>query len=74
MKIMTAGRVCYKKTGRNAGERVIILKGIDKNYVEIAGKNTKKQKCNILQLFPAKEVVKIKEHATHKEISEALGK
>ncbi|PIU21834.1 MAG: 50S ribosomal protein L14e [Candidatus Diapherotrites archaeon CG08_land_8_20_14_0_20_34_12] len=74
MKIMTTGRVCYKKTGRNAGEKVIIVKSIDKNTVEIMGLKTKKQKCNIPQLFPTKEVVKIKEHATSKEIQEALKK
>lgn len=74
MKVMAIGRICYKKTGRNAGEKVVILKHIDKNTVEIAGLKTKKQKCGILQLFPTKEVAKIKEHATAKEIGEALKK
>ncbi|MEK6973051.1 MAG: 50S ribosomal protein L14e [archaeon] len=72
MKVMAAGRVCYKKTGRNAGEKVIITKSIDKNAVEIVGAKTKKQKCNILQLFPTNNVIKLKEHATQKEIIEAL--
>lgn len=72
MKVMATGRVCYKRTGRNAGEKVVVIKSIDKNTVEIVGAKTKKQKCNILQLFPTTDVIKMKEHATQKEVIEAL--
>ena len=55
MPAIEEGRVCIKTTGRNAGEKVVILKTDKTVFVEVASMNGVKQKCNIRHLFPTKE-------------------
>lgn len=57
MKLMDVGRVCIKKAGREAGERVVVLEVKDKNFVVIGGEKVKKKRCNITHLFPTDQVM-----------------
>ena len=53
MTVIEEGRVCLKKTGRDAGSRCVILKKIDEKTVEIASSGRKKtRKCNVKHLEP----------------------
>lgn len=35
MALAEAGRVCIKKSGRDAGDKAVVMKVIDSNFVEI---------------------------------------
>mgnify|MGYP001612534226 CR=1 FL=1 len=69
MGAIEVGRVCIKTTGREAGQKAVVVKVIDKNFVLIDGKRVKRRKCNVLHLFPTtEEKLKIKENEPHEEI------
>ena len=51
MVLVEKGRVCIKRFGRDAGEKAVITKVIDKNFVGIVTKTRpKERKCNIKHL------------------------
>jgi len=50
MTAVEPGRMCMKKTGRDAGEKCVIVKVLDENFVEIVSKSRKKRKCNVSHL------------------------
>ena len=53
MAAITPGRVCIKLAGRDAGQKVIITKIVDDNYVMIKSPVRKKErKCSIKHLEP----------------------
>ncbi|MFN3910111.1 MAG: KOW motif-containing protein [Candidatus Anstonellaceae archaeon] len=53
MSAIKEGRICIKLTGRDAGQKVIITKIIDKNFVMIKSPIRKKErKCAITHLEP----------------------
>jgi len=52
------GRVCIKTKGRDAGEKVVVTKVIDENYVIIKSPGRKQErKCSVLHLEPTEAVV-----------------
>lgn len=54
------GRICLKKSGRDAGKRCVITQLIDQNYVEILSAGRKKaRRCNIAHLEPLGEVIDV---------------
>jgi large subunit ribosomal protein L14e len=58
MGAITVGRVCIKTAGRDAGEKCVITKIIDKNFVEIRSIARKKiRKCAIRHLEPTDAIV-----------------
>lgn len=71
---MDIGRICYKMTGRNAAEKVVIVETHTPSQVSIVGAQTKKQPCNIFHLWPTEQVVKISKGADQKEVIAALKK
>lgn len=51
MPIAEPGRVCIKKLGRDAGDKAVIVKVIDDNFVSIVtSSRPKPRKCNINHL------------------------
>lgn len=53
MSAIKEGRICIKLAGRDAGQKVIITKIIDKNFVMIKSPVRKKErKCAIVHLEP----------------------
>jgi large subunit ribosomal protein L14e len=51
MALVEEGRVCIKKLGRDAGDKAVITKVIDKNFVDIVtASRVKDRRCNIKHL------------------------
>jgi len=52
------GRVCIKKTGRDAGKKCVVINILDDKFVEIVSGNRKKaRKCNSFHLVPTSQKV-----------------
>ncbi len=54
MAILEKGRVCIKKTGRNAGEKVTVA-GKKDGMILVENQKGKKKKANPRDLFPTGE-------------------
>ena len=51
MPLLEEGRVAVKKLGRDAGDKAVIMKVIDKNFVMIKSHSRpKERKCNVKHL------------------------
>ncbi len=49
------GTICVKTTGREAGQRAVVVKRIDKNFVlidSVEGSRVRKRRCNVAHLVP----------------------
>ena len=52
------GMVCIKKTGRDAGEKCVVINVLDPQFVEIVTKNRKQaRKANVSHLKPIEKKV-----------------
>lgn len=67
--MVDVGRVVIKLTGREAGQKGVIVEILDNNFVTIDG-NVKRRKCNIDHLALLTEKLDIKEGADSKEIKD----
>ncbi|HIE22786.1 MAG TPA: 50S ribosomal protein L14e [Candidatus Korarchaeota archaeon] len=76
MGLIEVGRVCIKITGREAGKKCVVVKIIDKNFVEITGPKeltgVRRRRVNIKHLLPLPLKVDISEGAGDEEVLEAL--
>jgi ribosomal protein L14E/L6E/L27E len=54
MALLEIGRICFKRSGKNAGEKVIIV-GFEGKQPVIEGIKAKRKKCNPRHLFPTVE-------------------
>lgn len=61
MAAIQVGRVCIKLKGKDAGEKVIVTKIVDENYVMIKSnsRKNKERKCSILHLEPTETIVTV---------------
>lgn len=50
--LMTKGRVCIIKRGRDFGKLCVVLGNVEKNMVEIDGPKIQKHKINIFHVWP----------------------
>lgn len=60
MAAIQVGRVCIKTKGRDSGEKVVITKVIDENFVMVrspARRKNPERKCAVLHLEPTETVV-----------------
>ena len=59
MAAIQVGRVCVKTKGRDSGEKVVVTKVIDENYVMIRSPMRKKgdRKCAVIHLEPTDTIV-----------------
>ena len=78
MVIPEIGRVCIKKTGREAGRRCVVVDVIDKNFVVVTGprnvSGVRRRRCNIDHLEPTELKLPLKRGADDKTVAEALVK
>jgi len=72
MNAIEKGSVCIKTAGRNSGEKIVVLKLIDKTFVEIEGIRIKKKRCNITHLFPTGKKIEVSEKITQEELKKNL--
>ena len=77
MPAIEVGRVCVKLTGRETGDRCVVVDMIDRNFVLITGPRSvtgvKRRRVNINHIKPTKEKIKIKRGASDDKVAEALG-
>jgi len=60
MPAIEVGRICMKISGREAGEKCVIVEIIDDKFVEVVGSNVKNRRCNVKHLEPLDQVIEIK--------------
>ncbi len=60
MPAIEVGRICMKISGREAGEKCVIVEIIDEKFVEVLGSTVKNRRCNIKHLEPLEQVIEIK--------------
>jgi large subunit ribosomal protein L14e len=60
MPAIEVGRVCIKISGREAGEKCVIVEIIDDKFVEVVGTNIKNRRCNIKHLEPVDQTIEVK--------------
>jgi len=77
MPAIEVGRICVKKTGREAGKKCVIVDVVDKNFVLVTGPKSatgvKRRRVNINHLDLTEEKIKIKRGASDEEIAQTLG-
>ena len=63
MVAMENGRVCVKRSGRDAGKACVVTNVIDENFVKVLciGRK-KKRKCNVRHLEPMPQKIEVKEN------------
>lgn len=61
MAAIEVGRICIKTKGRDSGEKVVVTKIIDENFVMVRSPARKKgdRKCSVLHLEPTDTKVSI---------------
>ena len=57
MAAIEVGRVCIKTAGRESGEKCVITKLIDENFVEVIGISVKNRRCNMNHLEPTEKIL-----------------
>jgi large subunit ribosomal protein L14e len=67
MSIYSVGRICLKLAGRDAGRKCVIVNVVDDKFVTIDG-NVRRKNVNTKHLEPLKEVIQIKDNASHAEV------
>jgi len=72
------GRVCVKKTGREAGKQCVVVDTIDKNFVLVTGPEdvtgVRRRRANVDHLEPTEVKVSIKRGADDDEVRKVLSK
>ena len=71
MVLIEIGRICIKRAGRNAGEKIIIVDVDEKGNPVIEGIAVKRKKCNARHLFPTTVKAELK-NASREEIVKIL--
>ena len=73
---MNVGRICVKLTGREAGNRCIVVDVIDRNYVIVTGPKeltgVRRRRVNMSHLQPTEEILDIPRNASDEEIAVLL--
>ncbi|MCC6029279.1 MAG: 50S ribosomal protein L14e [Candidatus Korarchaeum sp.] len=76
MGVIEVGRVCRKVAGREAGRLCVVVRIIDKNFVEATGPKeltgVRRRRVNVKHLVPLPVKLDIREGAKDEEVIEAL--
>ena len=76
MGVIEVGRLCVKVAGREAGRKCVVVRIIDKNFVEITGPKSltgvRRRRANVKHLVPLPVKIDISEGASDDEVLEAL--
>ncbi len=72
------GRVCVKLSGREAGQKCVIVDVIDKNFVLVTGPQkltgVKRRRTNLKHLEPTSEAIDIKKGASDEDVAKIAEK
>ena len=78
MSSIEIGSLYIKTTGKDKGNRCVIVDLVDKNFVLVTGPpqitGVKRRRVNLKHLSPTEEKIEIKKGATDKEIEQVLTK
>lgn len=74
VSIFTIGRVCYKTTGRDAGNKVVIIEAAKSGFAIVEGGATKKGRANISHLLATTQTVELPKTYTRKDLKKLLEK
>jgi len=70
------GRICVKLSGREAGQKCVVVDVIDKNFVLITGpkelNGVKRRRVNISHIEPTEQRVNIRRGESDAELMKAL--
>ncbi|UCD45002.1 MAG: 50S ribosomal protein L14e [Candidatus Bathyarchaeota archaeon] len=76
MSSIDVGRVCVKLTGRESGNRCVIVDVVDRNYVVVTGPReltgVRRRRVNMSHLRPLDERLEISRNASDEEILQLL--
>ena len=76
MSVLSVGRICIKKVGREAGKKCVIIDTISNNFVLVTDPKSitsvKRRRSNINHLTPTQEKIKIKKRLSDEELIEKL--
>lgn len=72
MAAIEAGSICFRTTGKNAGEKVVVIESPKKGMAIVEGARSKKGKCNIMHLWPTGKKAEMKSGYTKKDLKNAL--
>lgn len=76
MPVVEVGRICVKITGREAGNKCIIIDVIDKNFLLITGpkqvNKVKRRRVNVSHVEPTERKVNITRGESDEEIMKTL--
>ena len=75
MPAIEVGRICLKISGREAGEKCVIVEIIDDKFFEVVGNTVKYRRCNIKHLEPLEQVMEVKSddpEAIKKDFEQAI--
>ena len=72
--IFSAGRVCYKTTGRDAGNKVVIVESAKNGFAIVEGTATKKGRANISHLLATTQKIELPKMYTRKDLQKLLEK
>lgn len=76
MGVIEVGRLCVKVAGREAGRKCVVVRIIDKNFVEITGPKeltgVRRRRANVKHLVPLPIKLDISEGASDEEVLETL--
>jgi len=75
MPAIEVGRVAVVIAGRRAGQKVVVVDVIDKNFVLVTGaglNKVKRRRMNVKHLEPLPEKVKVERGAPDEEVKKAL--
>jgi large subunit ribosomal protein L14e len=78
MVAIEVGRICVKTSGRESGEKCVIVDVVDKNYVLVTGPKSltgiRRRRVNMRHLQPTEDKVDLKKDAADEEVLKALEK
>ncbi len=66
------GTVCIKTTGRNAGQKVVVVELEKDGFVVVEGPAVKRKRCNPMHLFITPEKINVKKGAKREDVIAAF--
>jgi large subunit ribosomal protein L14e len=76
MPAIEVGRICVKKSGREAGKKCVIIDVMDKSFVLITGPKkvtgVKRRRVNLNHIDPLQDKLDIKRGASDDEVAKEL--
>jgi len=76
MPAIDVGRICVKLTGREAGQKCVVVDLIDKNFVLVTGpkelNGVKRRRVNVSHIEPTGQRVNVRRGESDAELMKAL--